>query len=83
MSRKVDLVIKYNNCVTNDPCGICGARTDPVDGPDVFVEGTWSPVCWPCVKKHNPALAAMMQVLHDGTGRDWQALVRKQAVHLA
>lgn len=63
MSR--NLVIKYNNAATNDPCGICGARTDPACGPEIFVEGTWATVCWPCQKKHAPGLAATIGVIRE------------------
>ena len=61
MSR--NLVIKYNNSATNDPCGICGDRTDPACGPEIFVEGTWATVCWPCQKKHAPGLVATIEVI--------------------
>lgn len=39
--------IKPNNCITNDPCAICGARCDPT-GFDPFLSGTWELVCDRC-----------------------------------
>lgn len=39
---------KHNNCATNDPCAICGERTDPLVGPEPFLEGTWELVCAKC-----------------------------------
>jgi hypothetical protein len=50
------LEIKMNNSATNDPCAICGQRTDPDVGPEIFLMGTWSLVCHECGKAHGPAL---------------------------
>jgi len=36
--------IKPNNCISNDPCAICGERCDPT-GIDPFIAGTWHLVC--------------------------------------
>ena len=52
-----DLAIKLNNTLSNDPCAICGARTDPV-GVDLFLARSWSLVCGECGWKHAPELAA-------------------------
>lgn len=49
MSTEIE--IKPNNCVTNDPCALCGARCDPW-GHDPFVAGTWALVCDKCVEAH-------------------------------
>jgi hypothetical protein len=38
---------KFNNCLSNDPCAICGARTDP-NGFDPFLAGTYELVCDAC-----------------------------------
>jgi len=42
--------VKDNNCITNDPCAICGARCDPV-GVDGFIAGSWALVCDPCAER--------------------------------
>lgn len=55
------LCIKYNNAATNDPCALCGARTDPQVGLEVFVEGTWSLVCDGCTERLAPELAEAMR----------------------
>ena len=55
------LAIKDNNCATNDPCALCGARTDPNVGPELFVADSWALVCWDCGRKHEPELVAMLQ----------------------
>lgn len=46
--------IRFNNCASNDPCGLCGAGTDPHIGPELFAEGTWKPVCHDCANRHRP-----------------------------
>jgi hypothetical protein len=36
-----DFAIKYNNCAVNDPCDVCGDRTDPDFGPELFRRDSW------------------------------------------
>jgi len=50
-----DLCLKSNNCITNDPCALCGARCDPT-GFDLFVAGTWALVCDTCGDYYTPEL---------------------------
>ena len=54
----VKLAIKDNNCATNDPCALCGARTDPDVGPELFMADSWALVCHECGAKYAPALMA-------------------------
>jgi len=54
--RRPTIVLKHNNCATNDPCALCGARTDPVVGLDFFLAGTWALVCDGCAEAHAPGL---------------------------
>ena len=49
------LAIKLNNTLTNDPCALCGARTDP-DGVDLFLEESMALVCDECGDRHAPEL---------------------------
>ena len=56
-----NIVIKLNNAATNDPCAICGERTDPQVGPELFLEGTWSPVCHECGREHAPELTVCLE----------------------
>ena len=51
MSHKLE--IEFNNVGTNDPCAICGARTDPIIGPEVFLAGTGLLVCRDCTAEHD------------------------------
>lgn len=55
------LAIKLNNIITNDPCAICGARTDP-NGIDLFLADTWELVCMECGRKHAPELTAFLEM---------------------
>ena len=59
------LAIKINNVATNDPCAICGDRTDPAIGPDLFLADSWQLVCWKCGKKYAPGLVAMLQTWYS------------------
>jgi hypothetical protein len=60
MEDRVTLAIKLRNTASNDPCAVCGVRTDPETGPKLFVDGTWSLVCLECGQKHAPELTAMV-----------------------
>lgn len=55
------LSIKWNNTATNDPCAICGARTDPALGPELFLSDSWSLVCWDCGRKYAPELVQSLE----------------------
>ena len=54
--KGMHLSIKLNNAATNDPCAICGQRTDPETGPELFLGDTWGLVCWRCGDEHAPDL---------------------------
>lgn len=54
------LVIKSNNTATNDPCALCGQRTAPDIGPELFLDGTWSLVCYDCGMKYDPQLTLFL-----------------------
>lgn len=57
------ICIKYNNVATNDPCAICGERTDPAVGPELFLDGTASLVCRPCGQQYEPELVTTLDAL--------------------
>jgi hypothetical protein len=54
--NEIRLEIKLNNAAVNDPCALCGERTDPELGPELFLGGTWSLVCYECGAEHAPEL---------------------------
>ncbi len=55
------LAIKFNNCATNDPCAICGAKTGPSIGYELFLADSYDLVCYECGRKHAPVLVAMLE----------------------
>ena len=67
MGLDYDLAIKLNNAATNDPCAICGARTDPQVGPELFLADSWRVVCWDCGRKYAPTLVAMLALWRGAT----------------
>lgn len=56
--RKRNMTIFYNNVITNDPCCICGQRTDP-DGFDFGIEKRL--VCLQCAKKYRADLVEIKE----------------------
>jgi hypothetical protein len=74
------LAIKLNNCASNDPCALCGFRTDPEVGPELFLEGTWALVCYECGDKHAPALVDML--FNTRHAKYERALKREQTAKL-
>ena len=67
-SDKPEIVIKWNNCATNDPCAMCGTRTNPYVGPELFYDETYRLVCWNCGRKINPELIATLEAVHSCDG---------------
>jgi hypothetical protein len=65
LKTKPTIIIRENNCATNDPCAICGQRTDPNGLFDFFLEGTVSLVCDQCVEKYDPALKVLYLAGYD------------------
>jgi len=55
------LAIKTNNAGTNDPCIICGERTDPIVGPELFLDGTTLLVCYACGWEVDPVLTGLLE----------------------
>ena len=62
--------VKHNGRATNDPCALCGHRTDSVVGLEVFLEGTRDVVCRECAGKIDPAKLRW---------RDWAEAATAQA----
>jgi hypothetical protein len=53
------LDLHHNNAATNNPCAICGTRTNPECGPELFelfLYGTEALVCYECGRKSGPSL---------------------------
>jgi hypothetical protein len=74
------LAIKLNNCASNDPCELCGFRTDPEVGPELFLEGTWALVCYDCGEKYAPALVEMLMKLRHAQYEEYVAELAYNAI---
>ena len=55
------LVIDYNSVAVNDPCPICGTRTDSDIGPELMLDSSRSPVCYDCGLKYAPELVRLLR----------------------
>jgi len=60
------IVVKYNNVSRHEACALCQADIKAPNGPALFKEGTWEPVCAECAEKHAPELALMVKAWHSG-----------------
>ncbi len=58
---KTVLAIKINNSATNEPCAICGKRTEPTTGPELFKADSFELVCHNCGRLIAPELVAMLE----------------------
>lgn len=56
-----DLVIRVNTVLTNDPCALCGAATDPT-GIDLYLAESRALVCHSCGLLHAPALVRLLDL---------------------
>lgn len=65
MRENIKLAIKNNNCATNDPCAICGRRTDPSCGPELFMADTWHLVCYHCGEEYDDILMVALGVAKE------------------
>jgi hypothetical protein len=65
MNERIRLEIKLNNAATNDPCRLCGKRTDPECGPELFLGGTWAKVCYECGAEHAEELMECLAVYRE------------------
>jgi len=61
MKKKTEIVLRSNNCISNDPCILCGGRCDPT-GLDYMLEGTYALVCDTCANKHAPDLVSALNM---------------------
>jgi hypothetical protein len=60
-AAKARIVIGINNTLTNDPCALCGARTDP-DGIDLMLADSLSLVCDDCGMTYVRPLAMLLRL---------------------
>ena len=53
--------IKYNNCAVNGTCPICGSRTDPQIGLELFEADSWQEICHECGNRYAPELIGALR----------------------
>lgn len=58
---KTSFAIKMNNCGANGQCPICGGRTEPKEGPELFLDESWQEVCWDCGRRFVPELVVALE----------------------
>ncbi len=62
---KTELCIKLNNTASNNPCALCGKRTDLITGPELFIEGSLSLVCHECGNRLAPGLMRVLKAAQE------------------
>jgi len=59
----MSMEIQYNTVGTNDPCAICGTRTDPIIGPEMFIG--FGLVCRDCSQREDPKMHQALVDIHE------------------
>ncbi len=71
--ERLALTIGYNNAAVNDPCAICGQRTDPSIPLAIYEQDTREVVCDACAREHAPELYWLLcHYYRTVTERDFQ-----------
>ncbi len=67
----VRLAITHDQRMTTGPCGLCSTLLPGSGGPRLCLAESLAPVCQQCGKKHDPALAALLDMARvaDRVGR--------------
>ena len=55
-----NLIIKLNDNPTPNDCPICGRKTNPNIGAELFLENTETVICQKCGMKYAPVLACLI-----------------------
>jgi hypothetical protein len=67
--KRVELEVKDNNSIIKEQCPICGRFYKYANIPYwVFLRGTWSAVCYRCLKKKEPLL---LEVIESANEHHW------------
>ena len=75
--------IRYNNAALNDPCGVCGKRTDPDIPLAVFVMGTYRPVCESCIEEYAPEMGEALRLFYKaGGGEKFRQRIEARGIEL-
>lgn len=58
------IVLKFNNIAVNEPCAICGGRSDAGIGIELFAEGAGL-ICEPCANEYAQELKRARDILAE------------------
>lgn len=61
----IQLLVRYSPTAVHDACPLCGQGVSQPAGPQLVLAGTDRPVCYPCGKRHDPPLAALVQLADE------------------
>jgi hypothetical protein len=66
------IVIKFSDSVAASMCGLCGVTipTEPSYGPELFLEGTMTPICRTCGRAYAPQLLHIIKLYWAGRQQD-------------
>lgn len=73
--KQLRLAIKLNRVAISDPCAVCGERTDPQEGPELFLAEDDLVVCHECGRKYAPELVAALVVYRNCLERERRLVV--------
>jgi hypothetical protein len=59
------LLVRYNCNAVSDSCALCGQPTTIPSGTQLVLAETRRPVCQGCGRRHDPAMAALVQLADE------------------
>jgi hypothetical protein len=59
------LLVRYSPADAHDACPLCGQETALAAGPQLVVADSGRPVCGACGRRHDPPLAALVQLADE------------------
>lgn len=59
------LLVRFSSSSISDLCALCGEKTTIPAGTQLVLAGTQQLVCQGCGKRHDPALAALVQLADE------------------
>jgi len=74
-----ELAVRMNNVSSRALCALCGAEKEVIVPHDIFIEGTFEPVCDDCVRYWKPALLDERQRLLDEFAAGFEAETERLA----
>ena len=59
------LLVRFSPSPVSDCCALCGEQTTVPAGTQIVLADTQQPVCQGCGRRHDPALAALVQLADE------------------